>query len=228
MPLNARRVGHPFRWIMFTALLVLAGISYTVGTFWWTVAGAFFAAAAAIFAFFAWRVEHSERQDRLKREKLERHLGQELAQKRDRLFTIEHQPTPDDHFTKYASREVGSHYMSLTARMALDTQVVFVSLRFDGEGQRPKIKALDDWQFPQRGRRPHNVVRPYEMTTGDGRTVWYWAYNSPHYRLEDSRITIGVQFEAEAPFVGDLHVAITTTSDGAKTHAFPVRIGVRR
>ena len=61
-------VGHPFRWIVVMLLVVAAAISFEVGTFIWTVVGAIVAGIAAFFAFFAWRVEHDERQDRLRTE----------------------------------------------------------------------------------------------------------------------------------------------------------------
>lgn len=135
------------------------------------------------------------------------------------LFYVYYEPERSHRRNECAIRASGNiQRIPVTLVMNLETNVEFVSLKFEGEGQIPTIKSLDDWEREQE-KKPANVV--VDSTT-DGK--WYWHYSSPWHRLKKARITIGINCLAKDPCMGQLIVGLTTSSDGDKRKSLPFAV----
>ena len=189
--------------------MLLAGISYQVGNFWWAVV----AGVAAVLVLFieGWRFKN-ELADKRARKQAHRERSRQIEQ----LFTIEHQPDPDSSLSEFrASVADQPQDARVTLRLAAETTVEFVAFRFAGEGTPPNIQGFFDWQRADRVC-PEDVVPPYALV--DGR--WYWRYVSPWRRSLGARITIGVNFIGDESFEGTLVVSMTT-GDGTRDRQLP-------
>ncbi len=136
------------------------------------------------------------------------------------MFRPEYQPTEDTStfsHTEEASKQ--PQRIPATLRLALNTHVEFISLEFEGHGTMPAITSLDDWQLGKGITGPR--IKAYPLRPAHPR--WYWEYESPHHRLRNSRITIGVDYVATGYFVGHL-VFRMTASDGVREQRLPFTI----
>ncbi len=177
-------------------------------------------AAIIAAATGVWGVVRSEPERRRRARERNAHEKQaaERTRKLAQLFTPEYQPsqvaTASRHETNASPDAQRVH---VTLRLALDTHVEFVAIRFDGAGTLPRIGGLDDWQWEQ-GKPPG--IHAYSVKT-DGR--WYWQYETPHHRFENSRITIGMDYLATDYFDGFLVFEMTAV-DGKQTHKLPFHV----
>jgi hypothetical protein len=105
-------------------------------------------------------------------------------------------------------------YIPLVLVMNLETEVRFVFLGFQGDGDYPVIIDLGDSERIDNAK-PSNVDA-YRNKNGR----WFWQYESPWPRTEFSRITIGIKYKARNPFRGKMIIGVSTV-DGKKEKEVP-------
>lgn len=140
------------------------------------------------------------------------------------LFWPEYQPSQVAHALEWATDAKSEQQrLQITLRLALETHVEFIAIRFEGAGTLPTIGGLDDWQWAGNGKAPSISAYPVPGA-GDGR--WYWHYTTPNHRFRNARITIGMDYLATGYFDGNL-VFEMTTSHGKKDQRLPFTVRKR-
>ena len=176
---------------------------------WAIIAGVFsiiVVVLAGVQVYLAW----AERRHRQRVQRQQAYEATQLEALRAELFTLEHQPTPDTSLQEVVCTPLPKGQIAnLTIRMILETYVEFLSIRFEGTGDIPRITGLGDWEGIGGAAPPH--VEVHLLVNGR----YFWRYNSPEHRLAGSRITIAVYYEAHEPFDGELVVGLTSR-DGDK------------
>jgi hypothetical protein len=94
----------------------------------------------------------------------------------------------------------------IALRMKTMVKVEFVVVYFQGEGNIPTINKLYEWNIGY-GEIPYNV---HTHPTKD-KSRYFWHYDTSLLRNNKDRIRIGIEFQANDYFNGDLIVELKTT-----------------
>ena len=109
----------------------------------------------------------------------------------------------------------------LETTLFIDTELTieFIQVKFDGDGIKPTIKRLYDWNLLDKD----TPIRVYAHPVQDG--SWYWEYLLPFRRMAKSRITIGVEYIAGGAFNGSMEIKMISEVSSVIIIPFIVRTG---
>ena len=104
--------------------------------------------------------------------------------------------------------------------MALESNLEFIALRFEGRGNEPSFDRL---LYFNRKKIPRNVYVDYPEESAPDTRV-YWNYEgSRHHRMGNGRVHIGAQLMAMGRYDGNLVIEMTA-SEGEKVRKIPIEV----